>query len=255
MRPIAQLLFFVFLATGSLTCGAHAVKQSAAGAKEAVGEPQTVLDLLARGGPLMYPIYGASVLALAFALERAISLRRRRVLPPAFIKKLRHLSDRTPLDLPAILAFCEANDNPVARMVGAGLRKTVRSLPDLEKAIEDAGSREARRLRQNTRVLMGVASVTPLVGLLGTVIGMINAFWSLGYADPLRRSEALANGIYQALLTTAAGLSVAIPSLVLYLYFLGKIERLVTELDEVAVNFVERIAEERGGIPTWEAKP
>jgi len=244
-------VFLLLLSVSSFGAESGAGKGSE---KLEVSRPKTFFELLSRGGPLMYPIYGASVLALAFALERAFSLRRKRVLPPSFIKKLWVLTDRRPLDVPAILAFCEANDSPTARIVSSALRRSGRSLDELEKAIEEAGNREAKKLRRNTRILMGVASVTPLIGLLGTVIGMIDAFWSLGEADPLRRAETLARGIWQALLTTAAGLSVAIPSLVLYLYFNGKIERLVTELDETAISFAERMTEEKGGVPSWEAK-
>jgi len=243
----ARMLFAAFLLSG--TAFAAEVKKPAPSAPETKSKEAelTILDLLRRGGPLMYPIYAASVLSLAFAIERAFSLRRRSVIPPEFVRGLRELTSQRSLDSGRLLVFCRAHSNPPARIFLAALKRLHRPLPEVEKAIEDAGQREARLLRRNTRVLTAVASVTPLLGLLGTVLGMISAFLNISGRETMARMDLLAAGIYQALVTTAAGLTVAIPSLVAYLVFDARIDRLVDELDQLALDFVDSIEETNGG--------
>jgi len=217
------------------------------GGEETEKEAPTVWELLQAGGPLMYPIYFCSFLMVAFAIERAFSLRRRRVLPPEFVQNLRGLVRTRPLDRDKVLTYCQANPSPVSRIFQVAVKRLGRPLPDVEKAIEDAGAREVRGLRRYTRVLSGVASVAPLLGLLGTVLGMIGAFQELGAGKPIGAGagEALAENIYEALVTTASGLSVAIPSLVLYLIITSRIDRLVAEMDDLSMEFVESLAEEK----------
>jgi biopolymer transport protein ExbB len=182
-------------------------------------------------------------LTVTFAIERAFSLRRRRVLPPSFARDLRRLLARRPLDPDAILKYCTEHPSPAARLFRTAVKRIQRPLPEVEKAIEDAGAKEARLLRRNTRVLFGVASVAPLLGLLGTVLGMISAFRDISGGEALGKADVLASGIYEALVTTAAGLTVAIPSLVLGLLFNAKIEKLVVRLDDLALEFVDALVE------------
>ena len=216
---------------------------------QAAGEdkPPTVWELLQAGGPLMYPIYFCSFLMVTFAIERAISLRRRKVVPPDFVQNLRDLVRTRPLDSDKVLTYCQANPSPISRIFQTAVKRLGRPLPEIEKAIEDAGAREVRGLRKYTRVLSGVASVAPLLGLLGTVLGMIGAFQEIGGGKPIGAGagEALAENIYEALVTTASGLSVAIPSLVLYLIITSRIDRLVAEMDGLTLEFVESLADEK----------
>jgi len=236
--------------------GVPAAAPAAAGAAqdEGAGEdadaedrPPTVWELLQAGGPLMYPIYFCSFLMVTFAIERAISLRRRKVLPPAFVENLRDLVRNRPIDSDKVLTYCQATPSPISRIFQAAVKRLDRPIPDIEKAIEDAGAREVRILRRYTRVLSGVASVAPLLGLLGTVLGMIGAFQEIGGGKPIGAGagEALAENIYEALVTTASGLSVAIPSLVLYLIITSRIDRLVAEMDDLTMEFVESLADEK----------
>jgi len=216
---------------------------------QAAGEdkPPTVWELLQAGGPLMYPIYFCSFLMVTFAIERAISLRRRKVVPPDFVQNLRDLVRTRPLDSDKVLTYCQANPSPISRIFQTAVKRLGRPLPEIEKAIEDAGAREVRGLRKYTRVLSGVASVAPLLGLLGTVLGMIGAFQEIGGGKPIGAGagEALAENIYEALVTTASGLSVAIPSLVLYLIITSRIDRLVAEMDDLTMEFVESHADDK----------
>jgi len=207
----------------------------------------TLFELLERGGPVMYPIYLCSFLMVAFAIERAASLRRSKILPPGFILGLRSLVGVRPLDTDKILTYCQAHPSPIARIFQAAVRRLHRPLPEIEKTIEDAGAREVRTLRRNCRVLSGIAYIAPLLGLLGTVNGMILCFSQVSTGEALGRAERLAEGIYQALVTTAAGLTVAIPAAVLYLMFMAKIEKLVSEMDDLSLEFVESVSDEARG--------
>jgi biopolymer transport protein ExbB len=206
----------------------------------------TVFELLERGGPLMYAIYAASVLTVTFAIERVVSLRQRRILPPSFARDFRRLLARRPIEQETILKYCNEHQSPAARIFRTAVKRLKRPLPEVEKAIEDAGAKEARLLRRNTRVLFGVASVAPLLGLLGTVLGMISAFRDISGGEALGKADVLASGIYEALVTTAAGLTVAIPSLVLGLLFNAKIEKLIVKLDDLALEFVDTLLEPEG---------
>ncbi len=221
------------------------------GGAEAPAEPQapkpqepTVYELLQQGGYIMYPIYLLSIVMLAFAIERAVSLRRRRILPPQFILNLRSLVAARPLDSEKILTYCQANPSPISRIFQAAVKRLKRPLPEIEKTIEDAGAREVRQLRRNCRVLSGVAYISPLLGLLGTVLGMIKCFSQVSTGEALGKAQLLAEGIYQALVTTAGGLTVAIPAAVLYLMFMAKIEKLVGEMDNLSIEFIESVVEE-----------
>jgi biopolymer transport protein ExbB len=204
------------------------------------GSP-SILELLRRGGALMYPLYLASFIMAAFGIERAIGLQRHRILPPDVVDRIRKVSEPShgPVDVQTLLRDIEYSDTPIVRVVKAGLRKAYRSVTEIEKAIEDAGAKEVAAMRRNCKVLSITASVAPLLGLLGTVVGMIKAFMTVASReDALGRTELLASGIYQALVTTATGLCIAIPALILYHLFVDKVERLVIEMDDITLDLV-----------------
>lgn len=205
----------------------------------------SVFDLLVKGGPLMIPLCLCSILMVAFVIERALSLRRGRILPPEI---LRHLD---PGDLAArggawpaaLLRVFSGQNSPIARILTAGLRKAGKPAAEIEKAVEDAGEKVAAGMRRKCKPLAVVANISPLLGLLGTVMGMISAFMTVAAREEaLGRTELLAAGIYQALVTTAVGLTIAIPSLVFYYFFVERVDRLVSEIDEIATELVERLS-------------
>jgi len=207
--------------------------------------PPTVFELLEMGGPVMYPLYVSSILMVAFAIERAVSLRHRRILPPEFVQNIRSLAAERPIDPDKVLTYCVAHPSPISRIFQAAVRRLKRPLPEVEKTIEDAGAKEVRLLRRNCRVLSAVAYIAPLLGLLGTVLGMIQCFSRVSTGEALGRAERLAEGIYQALVTTAVGLTIAIPAAVIYMVFVAKIEKLVGEVDDLTLEFVETLAQDR----------
>ena len=211
----------------------------------AMGDDPSMLELLRRGGPLMYPLYLLSFVMAGFAIERAISLQRQRILPPDIVARIRDVSAERhgPVDVQRLLEDISASNSPIVRIVRAGLRKAYRPAPEIEKAIEDAGAKEAAGMRRNCKVLSVTANVAPLLGLLGTVMGMIKAFMTVASREEaLGRTELLAAGIYQALVTTATGLCIAIPALVFYYLLTDKIERLVIEMDDFTIDLIERMS-------------
>lgn len=209
---------------------------------------KNLLTVLRDGGPLMYPILACSFLLLVFVFERSISLRKGRVIPKPFVKRILDQLAEGQLDRDRALELCEVNKSPTAEVFSAAIKKWGRSSVEVEQAIIDAGERITNGLRRYLRLFNGIATVTPLLGLLGTVLGMIQAFNSIAVADAMGRPELLAKGISQALLTTAAGLTVAIPALIAYLFFVGKVDRLIIEIDSLGQELVNSIASD--GVPT-----
>jgi len=200
----------------------------------------TFLELLHKGGlQFMIPIGLCSLLGLTIIIERLFALRRSVVMPKTFLPGLKGVFRHEGKDRQAGLDYCAADGSPLSRVVAAGIRKLHKKSEEaVENAIEDAGALEVDKLRRNLHLLYGVSAVTPMLGLLGTVWGMIEAFQVASIVG-LGKAESLATGIYQALVTTFAGLVVAIPVLILYYYFLGKIDQMLHEMNDVTTDFVD----------------
>ena len=188
---------------------------SAAPAETPAAEPiptKSLLGILRDGGTLMIPLAVCSFILLVFAFERIISLRRGRVLPGPFVKRFLHQLESGQLDKEQAILICSENNSPVSRVFAAAAKKWGRQSVEMEQSIMDAGERAANELRRFIRVFNGLATVSPLLGLLGTVFGIIRAFNDIAVSDAMGRMEMLSTGISEALLTTAMGLSVAIPA-------------------------------------------
>ncbi len=213
--------------------------QGAAAPPAANVQVQSIWDFVVKGGPVMVPIGICSLVALAVLIERSVSLRRRKLIPPDFVAGLRALVARRAAPSEA-LGFCQSSDSPLARVVSAGLKRMGEPVERLEKQVEEAGQREVLKLRKNLRVLAVVGSVSTLLGLLGTIMGMINAFQTVAASgEALGRTELLAKGIYEALITTAAGLIVAIPVIIAYHWIAARIDGIVAEIDRQTLEFAE----------------
>jgi biopolymer transport protein ExbB len=198
----------------------------------------------ALGFAFVVPFLVASVIAVWFASERMVTLRRRRVIPKAFVDRfLAHLRAGR-LQPAQAMEICEKNGSPVAQVFAHGVRKWGKPSVEVEQAIIDGGERQISFLRKHLRILNGVATVTPLIGLLGTVLGMIQAFNQIANTDAMGKAQELAVGIALALLTTAAGLLIAIPALIAYMYLTGKVDSLVIEMDQLAQEVVHMISAE-----------
>lgn len=211
----------------------------------ATANAKSLLAVMQSGGPLMIPLGVCSVVLLVFVFERLISLRRSRVIPgPLVTRILEQIRDRQ-LDREQAVALCEDNPYPVCEVLGEGLRKWGRSSVEVEQAILDSGERVSNELKRNLRVINGVATVTPLLGLLGTVLGMIHAFDAIATISPSSDPKlVIATGISQALLTTAAGLCIAIPAIIAHMYFASCVDRRVVEIDAIGLQLVRLISAE-----------
>ena len=199
---------------------------------------KSLLEWYLAGGMFMHPIALCSVLALAIAFERFASLRRGRVVPAGFLPGLKATMRDLRDDAAAGLDYCRRHDSPVSRAVAAGIRKSARGPEAVEKAIEDTGALEVSQLRTNMRFLSGIANVATLLGLLGTIQGMIMAF-QVAEVTGTGKFGPLAAGIYTALITTFAGLVVAIPVTIIYFYFAGKIDKLVARMNITINDFAD----------------
>ncbi len=191
------------------------------------------LSLLIQGGTLMIPIGIMSLLVVAVGLERMIALRRGRLFPGGLRRELRRaIENGGPLAPKELFESSQRHPSAASRIMQDMLQKIGRPIPEAEAAINEGTQREADYLYSNVRWLSLAAAVTPLIGLLGTVWGMIIAFYNTTQLGAGRnRAEVLAEGIYVALVTTLGGLAVAIPAAILAHYFEGKITKMLASID------------------------
>jgi len=213
-----------------------------------------------QGGPVMWPLLAFSVVALAFAIERFFALRKARINVNEFLAKIRKalMVNRSIRDA---VKICEQYQGPVASIMKAGLLKFGQPKEDVEKTIENAALFEMSRLERGLAVLATTANVAPLLGFFGTVSGMIKSFERLA-EQGLQNPAAVAAGISEALITTAGGLAIAIPTQLIYNYFMTRINKFVRDIETAANMLVETfgemdrsgIAPERGAEPVGSAK-
>ena len=221
-----------------------AAAANAAPAAQVAIPTRNLLDAVRDGGPLMMAIAICSFVLCVFVFERAASLRRGRVIPRPFVKRFVGQLKEGQLTRDEALELCEKNRSPVSNVFAAAVRKWGRPSVEIEQAIIDAGERVTNGLRRYLRLFNGISTISPLLGLLGTVVGMIRAFNAIVVAGAMGRPELLAAGISQALLTTAAGLTVAIPALIAYLFFISRVDRLIIDIDALGQQIVELISAE-----------
>lgn len=207
---------------------------------------ESLKDLILRGGVLMIPIGVCSLIAMAFALERWIGLRSgalgSRRLERDIVEAARS-SGRA-----AAVERCDASSGKaIARILRAGIVRADADFAEREKVVEDAAHAEIRRLGRNLRPLFLVWLIAPLLGLLGTVWGMIQAFKGIAGSEGLGNPKVLADGIYGALSTTAGGLAVAIPAIVAYWFLQGKIEAFAARVERSHRSVEEALREHEGG--------
>jgi biopolymer transport protein ExbB len=210
----------------------------------------TLLDAVLSVGPLLVPISIASVIMVLCVIERLMALRQNRVAPKRFIHCVLTQVEEGAVDKGGALDLCEENSSAIARVFEAGLRRWGRPAVEVEQAILDEGERAASDLRKYVRVINGVSQLCPLFGLLGTVWGMRTSFEAIAGESAMGKPELLAGGISEALMSTAAGLAVAIPAMIAYLHLTGRIDTLIGQIDRNGQELVNLISaealEERG---------
>jgi len=205
---------------------------------------KSLLSILRDGGLLMIPLFICSFLMLVFFFERVISLRRGRVIPAPFVKRLFHQLREGKLDRDGALDLCQESPSTASEVFAAVIKKWGRPSVEIEQTLIDAQERAAHVLRRYLRLFNAMSTLTPLMGLLGTVFGMIRLFNVVSHADAMGRTELLAGGISEAMLCTAGGLLIAIPSMCFYMLFTSRVERLLMDIDGLGQDLVGQISAE-----------
>jgi len=193
-----------------------------------------------RGGPIMWPLLALSILGVTVIFWRWWALRQATAGVPAFLKELR--GKLVARDVEGAIAVCERHRGPVASIVKAGLLRFGRPKDEVEMALQDASAHELSMLERGLPVLATVAMIAPLLGFLGTVTGMINSFEALASVG-LNNPAAVARGISEALITTAAGLAIAIPVQMAYNYFVTNVNALVRSMESAAHVVLEALGD------------
>ena len=206
-----------------------------------------LLATIRDGGILMVPLLGCSFLLAVFGIERAVSLRTGRVVPRLFVTRFVEQVQSRQLARGEALDACEENGSPAAKVFAAAVRRWGRPQVEIEQAAIDACEREINHLRRYRRIFNGVATIGPLLGLLGTVFGLIRSFNDVAGAGAMGRPDLLARGFGEALITTAMGLLVAIPAMVLHWIFTSRVDRLAMRLDETCQQVIDEISQEAIG--------
>ncbi|MFC1603268.1 MotA/TolQ/ExbB proton channel family protein [Pseudomonadota bacterium] len=201
-----------------------------------------MLELVKAGGWLMVPIIVCSIVVLAIVFERLWVLQKRRVLPNNLVAKVWALHKNDQLTTVQVDVIRESS--PLGRILAAGLLNRMHSREVMKESIEEVGRQVVHELEHYLNTLGTIASIAPLLGLLGTVIGMIEVFAAIVGAGVGNPAE-LAGGISKALITTATGLSVAIPAIIAHRYFSGLVERLVVGMEEEALKMIDIMQGER----------
>jgi biopolymer transport protein ExbB len=197
-------------------------------------------DFYVRGGVFMHPLLACSIIALVFILERLFTLSRARIDVKNLMNRVSQALRSEGID--AALKVCEGTRGPIAAVIHSGLLRAGQGPEAVKEAIETAGSIETSFLERGLVVLATVSTIAPMLGFLGTVSGMMNAFAAIAAAEQVS-AKIVASGIEEALITTIAGLTIAIPASVGHAYFVSQIERFVLEMEEASANLVNELVE------------
>lgn len=200
-----------------------------------------MLQFIIKGGPVMYPIIIGSIFGVAIVLERFLVFRSMRLDTFEFVQDI--FKDLKANNIKDALELCNNTRHPIAAVFKIGIERRNLPLNRLEKILEQAGNNQIQKLEKRLGALVSIVGIEPLLGFLGTITGLIRAFMSWERAGANVTVNALAGGIYEAMITTAAGLIVAIPLYLCYNYFVSRIKVISNELTNHAIQLVELIAE------------
>ena len=214
-------------------------------------ESISLFAIVAKGGILMIPIFICSVIVVAVAVERYLNYRKMTINIPQFMMKIRYPLSRG--DVVSAINECSMVRGPVSAVVRAGLEKVKHGREHIKEAMETAGNTETYHLEKNLSVLATLAGITPLIGFLGTVTGMIKAFMKIQQLAGNVNADVLAGGIWEAMVTTAAGLSVGIPAVILYNYYINRVRGFVYQMETAGEEVLDIL--DRPGTEQPDEKP
>jgi biopolymer transport protein ExbB len=197
--------------------------------------------LISHGGPVIWLLFIASSVAVAIVVERILHYHRAQINSMEFLAGIRNVMRRD--NVVEALSICEATPGPVARLVKVAILNREKGREAVRESLEDAGLVEVPRLEDKLSLLATIAQLSPLVGLLGTVMGFIQIFSALQRVGALARLEDLSYGIWEAMIATAAGLAVAIPSYAAYNYLVNRVNGIVLDMERAATEVLNIVAE------------
>jgi biopolymer transport protein ExbB len=203
----------------------------------------SIIDLAIAGGPVMIPIALLSVLAVYLFVERLLVINKANQDPDPFMARVKDLVLRG--DINGAKMLCSQNDTPVARMIEKGISRIGSPLKTIEGSIENVGKIEVFRLEKNLSTMATIAGVAPMIGFLGTVIGMVQAFISISQEEGSVSPKLLSSGIYTAMITTVAGLLVGILAYLAYNFLVTKVQKVVHKMEYTSVDFIDLLQEPR----------
>ena len=207
------------------------------------GESVRILDLLLQGGFMMIPILILSIMAVYIFVERVLTINKAAKIPQQFISQIRDLVERG--DISAAKMLCQQNDSPVGRMIDKGISRIGSPLKNIEVSIENVGKIEIFKLEKNLSLLATISGSAPMLGFLGTVIGMIQAFIAIAQEEGSVSPKLLSEGIYTAMVTTAFGLFVGILAYLGYNYLVTRVQKVVHNMEYSSVEFIDLLQEPR----------
>lgn len=234
------LLLVVLAAALTLLAGTVYAQGSEADARRAVSEEQEIswFETIMQGGAIGFIIIGLSIASLALVIEHLMTIKRDALVPPELLGHLESLFEDEEYE--EAMTLCESAPNFLTNVIAAGLPKIGQPYEQIEAAMQEAGEQEAIKLHQKISYLSLIGNISPMLGLFGTVTGMIVAFNVIARSEGAPSPAELAGGIQVALVTTFLGLLVAIPTIAAYFYFRNKVIRIVMEVGTIAEELMER---------------
>jgi len=210
-------------------------------AQAAAAQTNSLLDILVLGGWVMVPLVLLSILTIYLFIERLITIRKASSNPDAITDRVREYVRNGDVD--GAITYCERKDVPITRILQQGLERLGRPISEIQDAVQAAGKHETFALEKRTNLLASVAGIAPMLGFFGTVVGMIRAFQEIQNLQGNVNPSVLAGGIWEALVTTAAGLLVGILALFAYNFLIGRIRRLTNDMERSATDFIDLLQE------------
>jgi biopolymer transport protein ExbB len=219
------------------------VADTASVADPAGGQALSIIDLAIKGGFMMVPIAILWVLAIYLFIERVLTINKANEEPGPFMSRVKELVLRGDVNGAKIL--CSQNNTPVARMIEKGISRIGSPLKNIEASIENVGKIEVFKLEKNLPTLATIAGAAPMMGFLGTVIGMVEAFISISQEEGSVSPKLLSSGIYTAMITTVAGLVVGIIAYLAYNYLVSRVQKVVHKMEYTSIEFIDLLQEPR----------
>jgi len=219
------------------------VADTATVAAPKAGQALSVIDLAIKGGFMMIPIAISWVLAIYLFIERVLTINKANEEPGIFMGKVKELVLRG--DINGAKMLCSQNQTPVARMIEKGISRIGSPLKTIEASIENIAKIEVFKLEKNLPIMATVAGAAPMMGFLGTVIGMVEAFISISQEEGSVSPKLLSSGIYTAMITTVAGLVVGIMAYLAYNYLVSRVQKVIHKMEYTSIEFIDLLQEPR----------